>query len=135
LLAVTLAAAAAGCGGGGERRAAVTGTATRGGKPVADLAINFVPEKGTRGFARTDEQGRFTVVLASGERGAVHGKHKVFVQLPPVKKEAPPEQQKQHAARLRDPDVSAMLQKYGRAETTPIEVVVTGDKVVDLALD
>jgi hypothetical protein len=132
LLAALVLSCVAGCGGGS--RAKVTGTATRGGKPVANLAIHFVPEKGARSFAKTDENGKFTMILSSGEQGVAVGKHKVWVQLPPAPKDDP-EQQKQLAARQQNPDVTAMLRKYGSLETTPLEMTVTGNKVIDLTLD
>ncbi len=54
-------------GCGGERLVKVTGVATRTGKPMPNLVINFSPEIGLRSFALTDADGKFKMVI-SGEK-------------------------------------------------------------------
>src|SRR5688572_4953174 len=76
-------AACAGCGTGGPNVVAVTGVATRGGKPVPNLLLTFEPERGRPSSGITDEHGCFTLQYDRRQDGAVVGKHKVYVSFMP----------------------------------------------------
>lgn len=70
----------AGCGrGDAPALAKVTGTVRRGGKPVADLQVNFIPNSGRPSWGLTDAKGRFKLYYTPEEDGAVLGEHRVFV--------------------------------------------------------
>jgi hypothetical protein len=113
----------------------VTGTATRHGKPVPDLAINFVPQNGLRSFALTDQNGKFTMVYIDGREGVLVGTHKVFVQLPTAGTKENPEQQKRLAQQKKDPEIEQILRKYGNVESTPLTFEITKDQEINLTLD
>jgi hypothetical protein len=129
-----------GCGSK-EKVVSVTGRVTRNDKPVAGLTISFVPQTATTtgvSTGTTDEDGKYKLTVAStGTRGAVVGKHKVWVSLPRKPEELDKEQKK--AAKTQAPAVPAefadILKKYGDQEKTPLSVEVTGDQPLDLKLD
>src|SRR5438105_2723766 len=68
---VLFALLASGCGG--EKLVKITGTATRHGKPVPKLVINFAPDKGLQSYALTDQDGRFNMIYTTGQEGVVMG--------------------------------------------------------------
>jgi hypothetical protein len=54
--------ASAGCGDpDAPEIARVTGTVTRGGKPVPNLVVNFMPAEGRPSWGITDDRGRYVV--------------------------------------------------------------------------
>jgi hypothetical protein len=124
-----------GCGGSGERLVRVTGTATRHGKPVPSIAINFTPEKGLRSYALTDQDGRFKMVYSSGQEGVLAGNHKVWVQLFTAGAKDDPAQRARLAAQQKDPEIAQILKKYGNAETTPISLEIKEERDITLTLD
>jgi hypothetical protein len=141
MLALLLATfAVAGCGNGKDKVVTVTGKATHNGNPVPGVIVSFVPQGENEvgpSTGLTNESGEFTLtVFKTKERGAVVGSHKVCVSLP-LKPDEDKEQRKNAAknpyAGL-SPDVVEVLRKYGRQETTPLTVEVTGD-TLDLKLD
>ena len=116
----------------GEHLVKVTGTVTRDGKAVPHLGVHFVPEeKGLSSHGLTDQNGHFTLLYSTGKEGAVAGKHKVWVQLPPD-----PQNRRELSRRASEPDMEALLLKYGNSETTPLTVEVKeGQKEIKLPLD
>jgi hypothetical protein len=75
---------ATGCGG--IKYAPVSGKVTMNGKPLANTLVSFQPiakpgsiEAGPGSSGTTDEQGRFALKVATGENGAVVGKHRVII--------------------------------------------------------
>jgi hypothetical protein len=78
-------AASAGCQGEPPfRLAAVEGSVTRGGKPLAGVIVVFWgdPEAGTVGpcsLGPTDAAGRYELHTEQGAKGAVVGRHKVCI--------------------------------------------------------
>ena len=122
-------------GCGGEKLVTVTGTARRHGKPVPNLVINFVPEKGLRSYALTDQNGRFSMVYTNGQEGVLPGSHKVWVQLATAGSKEDKEQQKRLALQKSDTEITQILRKYGNGETTPLVVQVKDDQEMDLNLD
>jgi hypothetical protein len=84
-LLLILALAAIGCG---EKfpLAPVAGTVTLDGNPLAGARIGFEPvrggdspEAGPGSYATTDANGRFELTALTGKKGAVVGKHRVWV--------------------------------------------------------
>ena len=107
----------------------VDGTITRGGKPLASFAVTFQPTEGRPSSALSDEKGHFELSYTLNQKGALRGKHKVFVQFTSLQAgydeamtKPPPEAREIHA-------------KYGSAEVTPLEVEIDGPKTLDLKLD
>jgi hypothetical protein len=73
-----------GCGGDGLRRVAVQGKLTaKGGIPVGDATVLFMPAdetKGEGGIGTTDQEGKFLLTGSRrGDSGIVPGKYKVRV--------------------------------------------------------
>lgn len=72
-----------GCGEAGPGLAPVRGTLTQGGKALPGVSVTFSPvESGASSGARTDANGKFVLLAASGKAGAVVGKHKVILTVP-----------------------------------------------------
>jgi hypothetical protein len=125
---------AAGCGPSGPHVVKVSGTVTRGGKPVNKLFLNFYPEHGRPSWGVTDQDGHYTLNYDSSRQGAVTGKHKVWVQIRPAN---PKEEADLHNGVLKlHPEIKSILQKYGKLETTPLEKEVKeNNQVINLDLD
>jgi len=121
--------AVAGCSKGPDV-VPVEGTLTRGGKPLASFAVTFLPTEGRHSVGFTDENGHFVLAYTMKEKGALRGKHKVFVQFNAI--EATYDQPSKVG---RPPDLKAIHEKYGSADVTPLEVEIDGPKTVDLKLD
>jgi hypothetical protein len=118
-------------GCGGEKLVKVTGTVTRDGKAVPHLGVHFVPEEGLSSHGLTDQNGHFALLYTTGKEGAVIGKHKVWVQLP-----ADPQKRAELNRRASEPDMEALLFKYGNSETTPLTVEIKeGQEEIKLTLD
>ena len=147
--AVLLAAlTAAGCGRGQKwDLTSVTGTVTRGGKPLPGVEVQFLPEagagvRGPRTTGITDARGRYRLSTDVGEDGAVVGKHRVClfdrtVLFPPgstIRDQLPPDV----AARLppAGPAQEARFpESYGRPGETPLRAgVKPGDNTFDFDL-
>lgn len=84
LAALVVVAWMSGCGRGPEY-GEVSGVVTRGGRPLEDVQVRFIPdpELGTQGFTAqglTDSEGRYRLYSGHASRsGAVVGKHRVCV--------------------------------------------------------
>src|SRR5688572_11184430 len=78
---ILLLAACAGCGSDAPEIVRVSGTVTRGGKPVPGLIVHFQPEGGRPSWGQTDAQGHYDLDYDPDHRGAKVGKHKVFFEL------------------------------------------------------
>jgi hypothetical protein len=132
--------AGSGCGGN-DKVVSVSGKVTHNGNPVPGLVVSFVPQSATVAgvsTGTTDDQGQYTLtVFKTGDRGAVVGAHKVWVSLP-RQPESDDKETRNKAARNAGAgmtaDTAVILRKYGRLETTPLTVEVTGDEL-DLKLD
>lgn len=57
----------------------VTGVVLRDGVPLADVNVEFLPDKGRPSAATTDKEGKFVLEYIQGTRGAVKGTHKIRV--------------------------------------------------------
>ena len=131
--AVIVSAVAAGCGkSDGPQVIPVTGTVTRNGKPVANAFLNFKPVQGRPSWAITDARGKYALEYDATTKGAVIGKHTVWVTQPISAAEGMgPEDQPKISA-----DLSSILEKYGKEDSTPLKVEVKVDRpVIDLQLD
>lgn len=126
-------ATVAGCGTRGPKIVKVYGTVTRGGQPVKDLTVHFVPERGRPSWGFTDPQGRYTLHYSRDVDGAVVGRHRVFV------KYEPHDPQTQYAifqGRFEyPPDLKAIEEKYGNPETTPLVFELQDSQEINLKLD
>ena len=82
VLAAVICVAAGGCGKR-VKSVPVSGLVTIGGKPLADVAVNFSPQTGGQvdayaAYGKTDKEGRFTLRLADNEQaGATAGLNRV----------------------------------------------------------
>ena len=71
-----------GCGGRSDRPtlAPVQGSVTLDGQPLPDAEVWFDPQAGGRtSTAMTDKSGRFELLYALGEKGAIIGEHNVRI--------------------------------------------------------
>lgn len=125
--------AATGCGDpDAPEIARVTGQATRGGKPVPSLTVNFMPTDGRPSWGITDAQGRYELEYNADYKGAKVGHHKVYVGFRPTSIDG----SASDVEGLSDEDRRAIMEKYGSEQTTSLEVDVTEDRqVIDLKLD
>ncbi len=130
-----IAVAVLGCGQKGPKIVSISGRATRGGRPVKDLKVTFMPDNGRPSWGFTDPDGRYTLHYTRDQDGACVGKHKVFVNYSPRPSD-PDQEEKMSAGRFAVPaDMQAINQKYGDLETTPLEFDIQEDQVIDLKLD
>ncbi|MBX6313451.1 MAG: hypothetical protein IRY99_11125 [Isosphaeraceae bacterium] len=126
--------AIAGCGDDAPPIGQVSGTVTRGGKPVPNLTVNFMPTEGRPSWGLTDANGRYTLHWDEAHEGAEVGTHKVSVAFVPG---SPEEEAARARGTLRLPaEQQAITEKYGNFETTPLTFEVKkGRQVIDIKLD
>jgi hypothetical protein len=109
----------------------VSGTATRGGKPVANIVLWFTPSEGRPSWALTDSEGKFELDYNRENKGAKVGKHRVTVVYEPRPSD-PGEEQLILSGRKKRPtrpdEMDAILAKYSPAVST-LEVEI--NKAVD----
>lgn len=135
VLASLLAVAITGCGGGGPKVVEISGTVTRGGKPLKDFTLNFHPENGRTSWGVTDSEGRYTLHYTRDQDGACVGKHKVIVEYTPRPSDPGEEFEMMEGRFEIPPDVKAIEEKYGDLETTPLEFDIQKSQTIDLELD
>jgi hypothetical protein len=134
LVSALLASLALGCGESGPQIVPVRGTATRGGKPVANLYLDFQSANGRNSWAFTDEQGRYELEYDQGVMGAIVGEHTVTVLLKPKDLEA--ELALQTGQFKWSADAQKIAAKYGAGSPNRKKVsVAPGSEVIDLELD
>lgn len=109
-----LSAAVAGCDSG-PKVVRVSGTATREGKPVAGLLINFEPEKGRSSWGISDDAGRFTMEYDAEQKGVVAGRHTVSAVF----------RADELAGTKPTPATRAIQAKYGDLTKSPMKIEVT----------
>jgi hypothetical protein len=128
-----------GCGGK-DKVVSVSGKVTHNGNPVPGIVVSFVPQAETEAgvsTGTTDENGEYKLtVFKTGSRGAVVGTHKVWVSLPRTEPEPfeSENKKKRTPGPQVSPEIAQILWKYGKLDTTPLTVQVTGDPI-DLKLD
>ncbi|MGE3817969.1 MAG: hypothetical protein AB7I30_00900 [Isosphaeraceae bacterium] len=125
--------------------ARVTGTVTYNGKPVPNMMVNFMPmttskDQGRPSWGQTDAAGKYEMNYTAEVMGAEIGKHKVYFNPAQVSidggqsKESQAEAAK--SAGLTPDDLKTILEKYGKEDTTALEVEVNQDpQVLDLKLE
>jgi hypothetical protein len=125
-----LAAGLAGCGESVDV-VPVSGTLTRGGKPLAGFIVTFQPTSGRPSVSPTDQNGHFDLKYTFEKKGALRGRHKVHIQHPSDfgGGEAATE------SKLTPSEIKEVIAKYGSAEVTPLIVEIDGPKTLDLKLD
>ncbi len=81
VVALAVALAANGCNDSRPRRAPVTGVVIYHGLPVDGAGVTFYPKGGAIASAKTDAQGRFTLMTFdhNGNDGAILGEHVVCI--------------------------------------------------------
>lgn len=114
---VCLAMGFAGCSRSGPQIVPVSGVLTRGGKPVPNLEVYFMPAQGRNSVGMADEQGKFKLGYTVDQDGALVGQHTVFVVFnPPMS----------GAERPATPaDLKPIIAKYGSREKSPLKVEIT----------
>jgi hypothetical protein len=141
-----VAALAGGCGGSRVPLGEVEGTASWNGRPLANVAVEFIPdaEKGTggpRSTAVTDAKGRFVLQCEDQRPGAVIGYHRVVLRetgRAAGARRDPRRRREREAAADADaaPDDSPRLPlKYQSVVNTPLlKKVEPGQQRIDLTL-
>ena len=95
-----------------------------------------MPAKGRPSSGLTDLDGNYTLAYTGKVAGALVGPHRVFVVFRGPA--GPQAEQAMFRGQLPPPhpDAAAIKEKYGKLETTPLEVDIERDgQVVDLELD
>jgi hypothetical protein len=130
---VVLVMLATGCGQSGPEVVRVTGTVIRHGTPVNSVVIHFVPENGRPSWGLTDQEGHYTLNYERGRDGAITGKHKVWIEFRPT---SPKQEADFHNGKLKlHPDLTAILQTYGKQSSPLVKEVTENNQVIDLSLD
>jgi len=127
----------AGCGPKSDGNVFVTGTITKGGEPLEDARVVFIPESGTGESAggRTDENGRFVLTTSTGSdaSGTKPGEYRVTISKTRTEWDG----RSYHPVRGDDPDeelvkdekiIQLLPAQYGNFAQTPLKAVVTEDK-------
>ena len=102
----------------------VMGVATRGGQPIKHLSLTFFPADNSRpSLGVTDEEGRFELKFDRKTKGVSVGTHKVVAAFRP---RSPKEEADFAAGTITfHADQDAILEKYGKRDTTKMEVTIT----------
>jgi hypothetical protein len=123
----------AGCRGDTPPLGHVRGTVYRGGKPVKNLVVNFMPGDGGRpSIATTDADGNYLLHYDPEHDGASLGPHTVSV----IFDRPPGGDAAGKGVSLKGDDRREVSQKYGSLEESPLKISVRkGWQVVNLHLD
>jgi hypothetical protein len=119
-----------GCDLGSEILVRKNGRVTRNGRPIPNLFLNFVPDKGRPSWGLTDADGNFVTHYDRTRDGIVPGMHTVFVTY----KRFDP---REGGGRLTEPEgLMPILAKFGKLESTPLRIEIkAGTQSIDLRLD
>jgi hypothetical protein len=118
-----------GCSERGAKLDRVSGTVTRGGQPVPEAIVHFVPGAGRPSWGQTDRTGHYELRYVAKRMGAVPGIHRVFVTF--REKVASAETPSAQSA-----EQQAIVQKYGTRELSPLTANVERDgQVINFELD
>jgi len=140
LSAAALLGLAVGCGRLLPPVAPVSGAVTRGGKPVTQGIVSFLPEKGRMGVGPIGSDGRFTITTFTTGDGAVIGPHQVTIEAytqgfgpkPPATASAADDTEVVHAS---GPVVWLVPETYASPQTTPLTAEVKpGTNVIDFTI-
>jgi hypothetical protein len=131
-----------GCSSKGPQLAEVRGKVTMDGQPLANVIVTFVPDGGgISSSGVTDEGGTYQLACPLG-RGAVVGKHRVFVQSQPpstgvntpVIDEDDPSYKPDPYASVRAPAFVEKIPARYNAKSELVREVKPGSNVIDLEL-
>lgn len=124
-----------GCGRGDYPEIArVSGTVTHAGKPVPNLAVNFMPEEGRPSWGITDASGKYSLTYDEDYEGAKVGRHKIYVF--PRQTTIDGSKSKEAVGGIGPDEMKTILDKYGNEEKSTLVVEVKDDpSVIDLKLD
>ncbi len=126
-----------GCGGPtAPKPVEVTGTVTRGGRPIDSLLVFFEPlAKGKASVGKTDASGKFTLALGSELKGAVPGEYVVYFNF--VGKTPADEMAYQQGTLKLTEDLEVATKKYANAASSPLKVTVKagGPQEIPLQLE
>jgi hypothetical protein len=126
-------AALPGCTKQGADILRVSGTITRGGQPVPDLMVHFVPGAGRPSWGQTDREGHYELHYVGKRMGALPGAHRVYVTLRQAA--GSPDVLAGQAAPL-SVDQKAIIAQYGTRQISPLTAQVDRDgQVIDFQLD
>ena len=112
--------ALAGCGTKGPEVVPVSGTVTRGGEPVANLYLDFIPDEGRPSWGITDERGRFTLDYSKDQKGARVGMHTVAVKYKPRSMAEEIGQAPSRAPK----DITQITSQYGINGSSPLRIEI-----------
>ena len=135
-----LAAAAEGC----QRRptwnlAPVEGTVTKGGRPLPHIEVVFVTDldagtQGPKASSFTDEAGHYRLQTDNGDDGAVVGKHRVLLSVPPKRRmgrrrgtvggSRPTQAAQRPLEDAKRPQEQQIPPRYGRFDQTPLHAEI-----------
>jgi hypothetical protein len=104
-----------GCGPTGPKVVSIRGQALHQGKPIPNLFLNLIPEKGRPGWALTDKDGKFVAEYSRAQQGMLLGNYKVWVRYQPGSVE---EEMAMLEGKTSEqaPEMKAVLEKYGSEE-------------------
>jgi len=124
--------ALSGCGG--PTIVQIDGRATRNGDPVANLFVNFMPEKGRPSWGITDQAGKFVLHYDAQRDGVLVGKHKISVSFRP---RSPQEEADMASGKIElHPERQAIVEKYGNPTSSPLTAEIAAEgQAVHLQLD
>jgi hypothetical protein len=138
---------AAGCGNSGAPLGEVEGTVSLGGRPLANVVVEFIPdaEQGTTGprsSAVTDAQGFFVLQCEDQRPGAVVGHHRVVVRATgrsAAQVQRDPRRDREHEP-ASNPDAPKdgprLPREYRSAASTPLrKEVEPGKQRIELTLN
>ncbi len=109
----------------------VTGTVTRGGQPVPNVTLNFMPDVGRPSWGITDSEGFYELEYNADYKGAKVDHHKVYVVFNPTSIDG-----SGGGGSLSPEEQQAVREKYGNEEVSPLEFdVVGGTQIIDIQLD
>jgi hypothetical protein len=129
---LALAIAVFGCSSDVPDLVQVQGRVTRGGKPVPGIVLQFQPDDGRVSWGQADAEGKFTLSYSKHYEGARLGKHRVYVAYGNTPETPYDDSGKQRL----NPEQQDIIKKYGKLESTPLEVELKDDgQVVEIKLD
>lgn len=109
----------------------IDGHATRAGKAVPGVVLQFNPVDGRPSWGISDAEGKFILHYSKHYEGARLGKHRVFVSFDRSAAPYDASGKQQLSA-----DQQAILEKYGSAETSPLDIELQEDnQLVEIKLD
>lgn len=114
----------------------VTGTVTRGGRPVESLLVFFESlSNGKASVGRTDVNGKFSLATGADKKGAIPGEYVVYFQF--VAKTPADEMAYQQGTLPLPEDVKVATTNYANGATSKLRVTVKaqGPQEIPLQLD